>query len=210
MRMKHGVAIAGLVAGVLAGGAAGIALTSPGVAHGDTSSTTTTTASRREGFLERALAPLVEKGTITQPQADAVIEALQDARPDHVPGRRGFGPLRGIGVIGDAFAAAAKTLDMSTDELRAALRDGKSIADVAEEKDVDTDKVVDAMVAAVRAELDQAVDDGKITREHAGERLEALRDRVSAFVNGEFSRVGERGGFFGPGPGRWHRDGGRP
>jgi polyhydroxyalkanoate synthesis regulator phasin len=210
MRIKNRVAIVGLVAGVLGGGVAGVALTSPGVAHGDTSTTTTTkdgakrSTATRDDFLERALAPLVANGTITQQQADAVIQALQDARPDHL-GRGGpFGAARGIGVFGDVFDAAAKALGMSTDDLRAALRDGKSIADIAKDEQVDTSKVVDAMVAAVHAELDQAVKDGKLTQAQADEKLDNVRSRITAIVNGDFPALRAPRGFFGHGPGRWH------
>jgi hypothetical protein len=212
MRIKNRVAIVGLVAGVLGGGVAGIALTSPGVAHGDTSTTTTTTkdgakspSATREDFLQRALAPLVANGTITQQQADAVIKALEDARPDHVGGMGPFGGARGVGVFGDVFDAAAKALGMSTDDLRAALRDGKSIADIAKDKQVDPSKVVDAVVAAVQADLDQAVKDGKLTQSQADEKLQNLRSRITAIVNGDLPQLRERGGFFGHGPGNWHR-----
>jgi hypothetical protein len=214
MRIKNRVAIFGLVAGVLGGGVAGIALTSPGVAHGDTSTTTTTkdgaksSAAPRDDYLERALAPLVANGTITQQQADAVIKALRDARPDHVGGAGAFGSARGVRVFGDVFDAAAKALGMSTDDLRAALRDGKSIADIAKDKQVDTSKVVDAVVAAVRADLDQAVKDGKLTQAQADEKLQNLQSRITAIVNGDMPRLRAPDGFFGHGPGRWHhRDG---
>ena len=70
------------------------------------------------------------------------------------------------------FGAAAKKLGVSEDELRSSLRDGKSIADVAKSKNVDPADVVDAMVAAVKTDLDQAVKDGRLSRRtEADERL---------------------------------------
>jgi hypothetical protein len=220
MGIKNRVVLVGLAAGLLGGGAAGIALTSPGVAHGDSATTTTTTTTTKDGasssgnrasgstFLEDTLAPLVANGTITQAQADAVIKAIENARPDHADGKR-FGGARGIGVFGDVFGAAAKALDMSTDDLRTALRDGKSIADIAKDKGVETSKVVDAMVAAVEAQLDQAVKDGKLTQGQADEKLQDLRTRMTAIVNGDAPAFGGRPGFFGHGPGGWDHRGDR-
>jgi hypothetical protein len=215
MGIKNRVVLVGLTAGLLAGGGAGFALTSSGVAHGDSATTTTTTkdgtksnagaSNARNKFLEDALAPLVANGTITQAQADAVIKAIEDARPDR-PDLKRFEGRRGVGVLGDVFGAAAKALGMSTDDLRAALRDGKSIADVAKDKNVETSKVVDAMVAAAKTELDQAVKDGKLTQAQADEKLNDLRTRLTAMVNGEMPSFAGRPGFpgHGHGPGPWH------
>jgi 3-hydroxyacyl-CoA dehydrogenase len=204
MATKNRLAIVGLAAGLLGGGAAGIALTTPGVAQGQASTTTTTTKDStsskaanegRESFLQRTLAPLVKKGTITQAQADAVIKAIDDAQPSrafggHGPGRAG--ELRG--AFGDVFGAAAKKLGISTDALRSALRSGKSIADVAKEKKVAPAAVVDAIVAAIKADLDQAVKDGKLTKAQADRHLTEVRSRITALVNGQGPRFGGRWG----------------
>ncbi|HLF41689.1 MAG TPA: hypothetical protein VI854_09490, partial [Acidimicrobiia bacterium] len=88
----------GLVAGLLGGGAAGLAFGVPGLAGAQTDESTTTTetpaTAARGQWMRDALAPLVEQGTISQSQADAVISALEEARPargPHGPGHRGFG-----------------------------------------------------------------------------------------------------------------------
>ncbi|SER01309.1 hypothetical protein [Actinokineospora terrae] len=47
-----------------------------------------------------------------------------------------------------AFQAAAKALDMSTDDLRAALRDGQSLADIAKAKGVSESTLTDAITSA--------------------------------------------------------------
>jgi hypothetical protein len=213
MAGKNRLAIVGLAAGLLGGGAAGIALTSPGTASGQTASTESTPSTTakdgagsgpaantdKHDFLDHALAPLVKDGTITQSQADAVKKAIEDARPDHPmrgPGSRMFGA--GRGPFGDVFGAAAKAIGVSVDDLRAALRDGKSIADIAKDKNVAVSDVVDAMVAAVKADLDQAVKDGHLTQAEADQHLSDLRDRLTQMVNGELPKFdGERGHIFG-------------
>jgi hypothetical protein len=215
MARKNRLAIVGLAAGLIGGGVAGIALTSPGIASGQsTSSDSTTSTTTKDGtnaekpdrghFLDDALAPLVENGTITQAQADAVKKAIEDARPD----RGDFGPDvhgrfgGGHGPFGDVFGAAAKAIGVSVDDLRAALRDGKSIADLAKDHNVAVNDVVDAMVAAVKADLDQAVKDGHLSQSEADQHLADVRDRLNAMVNGELPKFGgERGHFFHGGPG---------
>jgi hypothetical protein len=217
MARKNRLAIVGLAAGLIGGGAAGIALTAPGIASGQSpSSDSTTSTTTKDGtsadnaekpdhssFLDDALAPLVKNGTITQAQADAVKKAIEDARPDRDfrgPGLHGpFGA--GHGPFGDVFGAAAKAIGVSVDDLRAALRDGKSIADLAKEHDVAVSDVVDAMVAAVKADLDQAVKDGHLSQSEADEHLADVRERLNAMVNGELPKFGgERWHFFRGGP----------
>ena len=59
-------------------------------------------------------------------------------------------PAKGHGEL----ATAAEVLGMTAEELRAELESGKSIADVAAEKGVDKQKVIDALVAEATAKLD--------------------------------------------------------
>jgi len=59
-------------------------------------------------------------------------------------GRQGPHEHRRVGL-----EAAAEALGMTPDELKTELRQGKSIAEVAEARNVEVDKVVDAIVAAV-------------------------------------------------------------
>ena len=121
---------------------------------------------------------------------------------DHGPGRGfGRGPGKAFGAD-DKLDAAAKALGITTDDLKSALRDGKSIADVAKDKNVDVNKVIDDMVAAAQARIDQAKTDGKISQEQADRLKSELKDRITKLVNGDFA--GPRDGH--PGRGFWgHR-----
>ena len=75
---------------------------------------------------------------------------------------------------------------MTADDLRTALQGGKSLADVAKDKGVDVAKVVDALVADLKAHLDAEV---KARRAHPGPgRPDAGRlpgPASQAFVNGK-------------------------
>jgi hypothetical protein len=136
------------------------------------------------GWVQDALGGLVEDGTITQEQADAVEEALEDARPDHGVGGRFGHPGFALG-FGGALSTVAESLGIDEDELRSALEDGRTIAEIAEEQGVDVQDVVNDIVAAQRARLDEAVAEGHLTREDADDILAGAEERASAFVNGE-------------------------
>jgi len=94
------------------------------------------------------------------------------------------------------MAAAAAKLGMTTQELMTELRSGKTLADVAKEKNVTADELKAAIITAVTAQLDQAVKDGKLTQAQADQlksRLDSQIDLNKSWPNG--------GGFKGPGHG---------
>jgi polyhydroxyalkanoate synthesis regulator phasin len=206
-RMKKSVVAAGLTAGLIGGGAAGVILGSGGVSGAQETATTTTApaAGTEEGVrgdrpdpsakLGETLAPLVADGTITQAQADKVVETLLAARPEGGPGGRGHGP--GGGRFGGEAAATA--LGITVDELRTALREGSTIAEVAQEKGIDVQVVIDAIVAERTEQIAAAVADGKLTQEQADERLADLEAKVTERVNQALPEGG-RGGRGGPPP----------
>lgn len=138
--------------------------------------------------LAEVLAPLVTDGTITQAQADKVIEALKNARPD---GGRGMRGPRGM-FKKEALTVAAGVLGLTEDELRTELQGGKTLAEVATAKNVDVQKVIDALVADATQHIDQAVTDGKITADQATKAKENLVERTTKFVN-EGPQRGPRG-----------------
>jgi hypothetical protein len=102
-------------------------------------------------------------------------------------------------VPGDQLAAAANAIGIEESALRAALDDGQTIAEVAQEHGVAVDTVVDAMVAEAEADLGQAVEDDRLTQAEADEKRADLRDKITAMVNGEAP--------LGRGFGGWGHDG---
>lgn len=185
------LAVLGLTAGLLGGGTAGLLMTGTTLAGAQTadSSTATTapaadgTKPARSGWAKSALDGLVAKGTITQAQADEVLAALKEARP-----AKGMGKGRGHGF--GRLDAAASALGMTVNELRTALQGGQSLAAVAQAKGIDVAKVADALVAQMKAHLDQRVADGKHTQAEADQILANARARIQAFVNGEAPAAG--------------------
>lgn len=120
----------------------------------------------------------VTAGRLTQAQADARLAELQTQLPTQLsttftPGmgkgeRGGFGP-------GASLTTIATALGVTKSDLQTAFQAGKSVADVATEKDVDLDAVIAAIVAEQTTALKQAVTDGRLTQEQADQHLALLK-----------------------------------
>lgn len=76
-------------------------------------------------------------------------------------GERGFGHGRGHGhgVRGIDLGVAAEALGMTEDELGSALEDGTTLADVAADRDVDVQTVIDALVEAATEDIEEHITD---------------------------------------------------
>lgn len=143
----------------------------------------------------------VAEGWLTEEQAE-----LLRWRMDQAPGfgMRGMG--RGLGRHGwgmggflgeNLLSIAADKLDMKLTELLTELQDGKSIADVAKEKGVDPQTIVDAYLAQLKENLDQAVAKGRITQKQADYLLQQAEERVTDQLDNTWS--GRVGGPWGKG-----------
>ena len=95
-------------------------------------------------------------------------------------GGRGFG-ANGIGGAQNSLVAiAAKDLNVNVTDLVAQLQGGKSIADVAKEKSVSTDTIVNDFVAAHQAQLKSAVDAKQLTQTEADAMLALAKAHAQA------------------------------
>ena len=149
-------------------------------------------------WIKDALAGLVSDGTINQDQSNKVATALESAQPKGGPG----GHHGGARV---AFTAAAKALGMSEDDLKTALQaDNATLASVAKSKNVDVQKVIDAIVAAENAQIDSDVTNNKLTSDQATQRKADTVKRVTEMVNSTRPARGGGGpgGQGGPGGGQ--------
>lgn len=143
----------------------------------------TVTAAQKQ-VLEEAVA----EGQLTQEQADRMQKRLD--------GSGGFGSL-GMGHGPDRtsllMTVAAEKLGLTEAELRTELQSGKSIADVAEEKGVDTQVISDAYLQQLKADLDAQVADGSLTQEEADAKLQAKTDALPDRLTGTWSEQGHPG-----------------
>jgi lambda repressor-like predicted transcriptional regulator len=141
--------------------------------------------------------------------------APQKVMPQGKWGFRGHGmggPVAGIGALG-GMDEIAKLLNMTPDQIWAERVLGKTIADLAKEKGVDTQKLVDALVASQKAMLDQMVTNGRLTQAQADKWLDwykqlAALQLTEPYVGG-FGGGREFGGMRGFGGMHGRGDGGR-
>jgi polyhydroxyalkanoate synthesis regulator phasin len=191
----------GLTAGLAAGGLGGLILAVPAISGAQTSSTAAADTSAPDGrpdpstHIAEVLKPLVDDGTITQTQADAVSAALV---ADHQArdGEHGKGGRHGL-----KSEVLAQVLGMSADELRTALKSGKTIAQVAADQGVDVQVVIDALTAEMTNHIADEVASGELTQEEADAKLADLSARIADRVNNPrpAEGAGGRGGHGRPG-----------
>jgi uncharacterized protein YidB (DUF937 family) len=110
---------------------------------------------------------------------------------------RAVRPLK-LGTV--ELEAAAKALNMTTDELTAAFQSSKTLEQIATDQGVEIEDVRAAVQAAhaseLRERITQAVEDGTITQENADWLLEGL-DKGFIGVPGAFGFGGPHGPGFG-------------
>ena len=198
-RIVGAAALAGaLIAGILALTLPAVAQTDSGDGGTGTDGTAATSdaSTAEEGTLEdavkgrlaEALAPLVTDGTISEEQREAVIEALWTARRS--AGRGENSRWRHGHAHGGLHAAApaaglAELLDLTADELTAALRAGDTLADRAADAGVETSAVVDLLVEGATGRVDAAVETGRIETDDRDTCITAISAAITAHVNGE-------------------------
>ena len=136
----------------------------------------------------------VAAGKITKEEGEALKERVRSGEwPAIVPGFRGadawLGPAQPLergflpGLPGtDPLATAADYLGMEAADVREALRDGKSLADLARDKGKSVEGLKNALLDAVREDADQAVEDGLLTKEQADRLAEKLSAAVDEIV----------------------------
>ncbi len=153
--------------------------------------------------LNEHLQSLVDDGTITAAQRDAVVAKLLEGGPIRMGGpmgEGGHGPRRGFHLFGRSDVLTT-TLGVTDAELRDALADGKSIADIAASKNVPVQTLIDALVKEATDHLAEEVTEGDLTQAEADAMKAELTTRITEMVNGDLSTPpmgrGE-GRFFGP------------
>jgi hypothetical protein len=133
---------------------------------------------------------LVAKGTITQAQEDAILQAFKDAepspRPNIKPGRP-VGPSP-MAFMGDLLRAAGDYLGLDPKTLLPQLR-GKSLADIANATPgKSASGLITALTNAVNARVDAAVTAKKLTPEQAAALKPKIATEITAFVNRAFTK----------------------
>lgn len=152
----------------------------------------------------------VKAGTLTKEQGDAIKKHIDAGEAPlflgpplgHRFGGRGFGGPGFAHPHPAGLEAAATYLGMTQAQLREALGSGKTLAQLAKDRNKSVDGLVQALTAEATKKIDAAQTAGKITKDQATEMKAHLDDAITDLVNGEhrFEHREFRGGP-GGGPG---------
>ena len=137
---------------------------------------------------------LVERGVITEEQAQAVLdellplfEGLGEGKHDRSPGQPKLGLRQIIGGI-------ATVLGIEPQEMLQQLQEGQSLADIIVAQGSSVEAVIEDLSAQLQSKLDQAVADGKITVEQAEQLLASFHARATDLIeNADLTKVRRHG-----------------
>ncbi len=138
---------------------------------------------------EKYLQRLVEDGTITQAEADEMLAEFdvffEDMPVDFDDDMYFEDPMFPCGDLGEDtyFSTLMDVLNLDEDALFDAFDSGKTIAEIAKDQNVDVQKVIDALVAAEKASIEEMVDAGYISRAKADEWIVDLEKQIAFDVN---------------------------
>lgn len=195
----------GLAGGLLAGTAAGLVFGVPGLssAASDVASTPAALVQQTDEDpavpadapdapemgtrLRETLQPLVDDGTITAEQADAVTAQLVESRPERGEGE-GHGPgghrgRPGMFAAGVGSEALTDLLGIDAEELRTQVRGGATLAEIAQAQGIEVQAVVDELVAELDERLTNAVENGRIDQAEADQKLADAEVKITDMVN---------------------------
>jgi hypothetical protein len=147
--------------------------------------------------LENRVDAAVADGRLTKAQGDALKQRIESGQAPLFmgPGLGGHGPFDHH--LGD-LDAAASYLGLTEDQLRTQLQSGKTLADVARAQGKSVDGLIDALVAAAKQHLDEAVADGRLTKAQEDQILSDLKQRITDRVNGKLPQFNDRRVFRAP------------
>ncbi|MET3211406.1 UNVERIFIED_CONTAM: hypothetical protein ABIC26_004373 [Paenibacillus sp. PvR008] len=107
--------------------------------------------------------------------------------PEKAPIADNHRDANGPFIRGGNFAehkALLEVLKLSSSELKAQLKSGKTLAAIAEEQGVSVNSVIDVMVSDMKAKLSEEKQNGKITDAKYNHRVSNLEQRITDMVNG--------------------------
>jgi hypothetical protein len=198
MRIHKKVALAvaaGVFGTALVGGAALAAIQPVGPAASTTQPDESATQADDRGKpgarLTEVLQKLVDAGTITAAQRDAILAKLKDAAATTngakpaTPGAKGKAAIHG--AHGD-LAGAATYLGLTTDQIRTQQKAGKSLAEIATGAGKTRQGLIDALTATAIKRIDDAQKAGKLTADQATKMKTGIAERIGKLVDAKKTR----------------------
>jgi hypothetical protein len=221
--LKRKVAVGTAAALALAGGGAAVAAKKLAFSSSTESKAVVDDAAKQLGVEPSALSNALKKalsdrvdaavaaGRLTKAQGDELKQRIQS---DQFPLFGGLGgPGRFFGHFGHfghfpGLDTAASYLGLTEAQVKTQLESGKTLAQIAK----DQNKSVDGLVAALKNDAKQKLDDvvaaGRLTKAQEERILSDLDQRITDLVNGKLMRPPNAGGLFRAGHPRF--DGRRP
>ncbi len=135
-----------------------------------------------EGRLSEFLEEAVAEGKIDEERADRIRERAGERIETFVfqthrrVGRRAMGSVER--VRSRALQIIAEVVDMTPQDLRDALAEGSTIAEIAAAQGVDVEDLVDALMAPLEERADALVASGRVDPDKVAERLDRIRARI--------------------------------
>ena len=138
-----------------------------------------------EDKITSLLSSLVSKGTISQSQADAIVQAAKDAR---AAGKVAMDKDRAA-----IDAVVTSTLGISSETIKSRLKAGETLAAIAGDKKA---ALITALSAEINKQIDAAVTAGKLTAAQATTEKAKTTERVTNMVERVkgFGHKGYKGG----------------
>lgn len=87
---------------------------------------------------------------------------------------------KGYGIVSEAIQ---ELLDMSGEEIQAEREEGKTLLDIAEDRDVAAEEITGTIMEAKKDRLEEAVESEVLTKEQADERLGHMEERIEYKLN---------------------------
>ncbi len=133
---------------------------------------------------EQVVGEALAEGWLTEDQAEKLQERMEQGFGPRGMDRGFMGPRGGLMGRGEdgLIGLIAEELGITVEDLVAELQDGKSFADLLSEDQIA--EITNDHLAQLEENLNQAVEDGKITEKQANAMLEQARERVPELLNG--------------------------
>ena len=175
-------------AGVLAGSTLlGAAVVNPDTASAQEAPSGETREERlaeRQQRIEERIAQAIESEHITEAEADELRARIEERRAQGEERRSQRQADRQVNRQARLDDLASQ-LGTNAEDLKAALKDGQSIADIAAANGVDLQGIIDSMVDQANARIDEAVANERIDADKAAELKANVEERITARLNGE-------------------------
>ncbi len=148
----------------------------------------------------------VANGTITQDRANQLKDRIANSDKIILPGMGRHGKGGGHLEAGAALDTAAGVLGIDKDTLMNDLRNGQSLAEIAQAQGKNVDDFKAALLDSAHQKLNDLVGQGKLTQDKADQMFQGLSDHIDQIINAHHTpgeghghgRFGGRG-FGGPG-----------